>query len=126
MLTSTGASQHMLSEAIGLIGREDFPARWPNLLPDIIERIAQLGTHLDRVQGLLYTAQSLFKRLVFLLTTHEVCFVLSLLHAGYLIFSYRHEMRSDELFLEMKLVIGQFGQPLTTLTMVSPRFSLVT
>ncbi|KAH9278018.1 Exportin-2 [Echinococcus granulosus] len=92
MLTSTGASQHMLSEAIGLIGREDFPARWPSLLPDIIQRITQLGTELDSVQGLLYTAHSLFKR-------------------------YRHEMRSNELFLEMKLVIGQFAGPLTTLTL---------
>lgn len=64
MLTSTGASQHMLSEAIGLIGREDFPSRWPSLLPDIIQRIAQLGTELDSVQGLLYTAHSLFKRFV--------------------------------------------------------------
>ncbi|VDO10754.1 unnamed protein product [Rodentolepis nana] len=91
MLTSTGSSQHMLSEAIGLIGREDFPARWPSLLPDIIQRITQLGTELDSVHGLLYTAHSLFKR-------------------------YRHEMRSDELFTEMKLVIEQFGQPLTTLT----------
>ncbi|KAL5962870.1 Exportin-2 [Taenia solium] len=91
MLTSTGASQHMLSEAIGLIGHEDFPARWPSLLPDIIQRITQLGTELDSVQGLLYTAHSLFKR-------------------------YRHEMRSDELFSEMKLVIGQFAEPLTTLT----------
>ncbi|KAM7539932.1 hypothetical protein Aperf_G00000045545 [Anoplocephala perfoliata] len=92
MLTSTGSSQHMLSEAIGLIGREDFPARWPSLLPDIIQRITQLGTELDSVQGLLYTAHSLFKR-------------------------YRHEMRSDELFTEMKLVIEQFALPLTTLTM---------
>ncbi|VDL61902.1 unnamed protein product [Hymenolepis diminuta] len=91
MLTSTGSSQHMLSEAIGLIGREDFPARWPSLLPDIIQRITQLGTELDSVQGLLYTAHSLFKR-------------------------YRHEMRSDDLFTEMKLVIEQFAQPLTTLT----------
>lgn len=28
-------------------------------------------------------------------------------------------MRSDELFTEMKLVIEQFAQPLTTLTIVS-------
>ncbi|VDM18146.1 unnamed protein product [Hydatigera taeniaeformis] len=90
MLTSTGASQHMLSEAIGLIGHADFPARWPSLLPDIIQRITQLGTELDSVQGLLYTAHSLFKR-------------------------YRHEERSDALFSEMKFVIGQFAEPLTTL-----------
>uniref|UniRef100_A0A0X3PS99 Exportin-2 n=1 Tax=Schistocephalus solidus TaxID=70667 RepID=A0A0X3PS99_SCHSO len=90
MLTSTGSIQHQLSEAIGLIGREDFPSRWPDLLPDIIQRMAQLGADMDTVQGLLYTAHSLFKR-------------------------YRHEMRSNELFSEMKLVIQQFAEPLTTL-----------
>lgn len=68
MLTSTGANQHLLSEAIGLIGREDFPSRWPDLLPDIIQRMAQLGTDMGNVQGLLYTAHSLFKRSVFILT----------------------------------------------------------
>ncbi len=68
MLTSTGANQHLLSEAIGLIGREDFPSRWPDLLPDIIQRMAQLGTDMGNVQGLLYTAHSLFKRSVFIFT----------------------------------------------------------
>lgn len=36
-----------------------------------------------------------------------------------LYFRYRHEMRSDALFSEMKLVIGQFAEPLTTLAMVN-------
>ncbi len=62
MLKSEGPIQHQLSEAIGLIGREDFPAKWPGLLPDIIERMTQLGADMGNVQGLLYTAHSLFKR----------------------------------------------------------------
>ncbi|VDD74313.1 unnamed protein product [Mesocestoides corti] len=97
MLTSTGAGQHILSEAIGLIGREDFPERWPNLLPDIIQQMTQLGTKMDSVQGLLYTAHSIFKR-------------------------YRHEMRSDKLFTEMNLVIDQFAGPLTTLAVDLPAY----
>ncbi|VEL32355.1 unnamed protein product [Protopolystoma xenopodis] len=94
VLSSSGAIQAQLSETIGVIGHEDFPQKWPSLLPDLIERMAQMGANLAMVRGVLYTAHSLFKR-------------------------YRHECRSNELFSEIKLVIGQFGAPLLHLTRVS-------
>ncbi|CAH8575839.1 unnamed protein product [Heterobilharzia americana] len=90
MLSVSGNIQPQLSEAISTIWREDFPDRWPNLIPELVQRMAQLGADLSMVHGVLYTAHTLFKR-------------------------YRHECAGSELFREMKLVIGQFGAPLTEL-----------
>ncbi|TPP63258.1 Exportin-2 [Fasciola gigantica] len=90
MLSVTGPLQQQLSEAIGIIWKEDFPHRWPTLIPDLVQRMAQLGADLSMVQGVLQTAHTLFKR-------------------------YRHEFAGDDLFREMKTVISQFGAPLTEL-----------
>ncbi|CAH8862787.1 unnamed protein product [Trichobilharzia szidati] len=90
MLAVSGNLQPQLSEAISTIWREDFPHRWPNLIPELVQRMAQLGADLSMVHGVLYTAHTLFKR-------------------------YRHECAGSELYTEMKLVIGQFGAPLTEL-----------
>ncbi|TNN21396.1 Exportin-2 isoform 2 [Schistosoma japonicum] len=90
MLSVEGNIQSQLSEAISTIWREDFPEKWPNLIPDLVQRMAQLGADLNMVHGVLYTAHTLFKR-------------------------YRHECAGPDLYREMKLVIGQFGAPLTEL-----------
>ncbi|CAH8529122.1 unnamed protein product [Schistosoma turkestanicum] len=90
MLSVSGNIQSQLSEAISTIWREDFPEKWPNLIPELVQRMAQLGADLNMVHGVLYTAHTLFKR-------------------------YRHECAGPDLYREMKHVIGQFGAPLTEL-----------
>ncbi|KAG5454542.1 Exportin-2 [Clonorchis sinensis] len=90
LLSVTGVLQPQLSEAIGAIWQEDFPDKWPNLIPELVERMVQLGADLNMVRGVLQTAHTLFKR-------------------------YRHECAGNDLFREMKTVIGQFGAPMTEL-----------
>ena len=88
MLHSAIQYQKQLSEAISIIGREDFPAKWNNLLPNMIEKFKSNDFHV--INGVLQTAHSLFKR-------------------------YRHEFRSDQLWSEIKHVLDQFAKPLTEL-----------
>lgn len=88
MLTSPEAVQRQLAEAVCLIGAEDFPDQWPNLLPDLVQRMR--SGDFNMINGVLQTANSLFKR-------------------------YRHEMRSDELWREIKYVLDNFADPLTEL-----------
>lgn len=64
MLSVAGNIQSQLSEAISTIWREDFPEKWPNLIPELVQRMAQLGADLNMVHGVLYTAHTLFKRYI--------------------------------------------------------------
>uniref|UniRef100_A0A3B4C910 Exportin-2 n=1 Tax=Pygocentrus nattereri TaxID=42514 RepID=A0A3B4C910_PYGNA len=88
MLTSPEQIQKQLSDAISIIGREDFPQKWPDLLTEMVTRFQSGDFHI--INGVLRTAHSLFKR-------------------------YRHEFKSNELWLEIKLVLDTFAQPLTEL-----------
>ena len=88
MLHSPLQFQKQLSEAISIIGREDFPKKWENLLPEMISKFQSNDFHV--INGVLQTAHSLFKR-------------------------YRHEFRSDELWTEIKHVLDSFAVPLTQL-----------
>ena len=88
MLHSPAQYQKQLSEAISIIGREDFPQKWENLLQEMIEKFHSNDFHI--INGVLQTAHSLFKR-------------------------YRHEFRSDELWTEIKHVLNTFALPLTQL-----------
>lgn len=49
-----------LSDAISIIGREDFPDKWPNLIMEMVEKF-QTGDFYV-INGILHTAHSLFKR----------------------------------------------------------------
>lgn len=51
---------HQLSDAISIIGREDFPQKWPNLLTEMVNRFQSGDFHI--INGVLRTAHSLFKR----------------------------------------------------------------
>ena len=51
-----------LSDAISIIGREDFPEKWPTLLTDMISKIKSGNFHV--INGVLRTAHSVFKRYV--------------------------------------------------------------
>lgn len=52
--------QRQLSEALSIISRRDFPAEWPNLLPDLVTRLNT--TDLNVLVGVLETAASIFER----------------------------------------------------------------
>uniref|UniRef100_A0A8C7GR38 Exportin-2 n=1 Tax=Oncorhynchus kisutch TaxID=8019 RepID=A0A8C7GR38_ONCKI len=88
MLSSPEQIQKQLSDAISIIGREDFPMKWPDLLTEMVTRFQSGDFHI--INGVLRTAHSLFKR-------------------------YRHEFKSNELWLEIKLVLDTFASPLTEL-----------
>ena len=49
-----------LSDAIALIGAEDFPEKWTNLLSGMVEQFKTKNFHI--INGVLQTAHSLFKR----------------------------------------------------------------
>ncbi|MGH0145719.1 UNVERIFIED_CONTAM: hypothetical protein FKN15_024670 [Acipenser sinensis] len=88
MLSSPEQIQKQLSDAVSIIGREDFPQKWPDLLTEMVNRFQSGDFHI--INGVLRTAHSLFKR-------------------------YRHEFKSNELWTEIKLVLDTFAQPLTEL-----------
>ncbi|CAN7996022.1 unnamed protein product [Ixodes hexagonus] len=88
MLRSPEQIQKQLSDAVSIIGREDFPARWPNLLREMINHFQSGDFHV--INGVLRTAHSLFKR-------------------------YRYEFKSQELWTEIKHVLDNFAKPLTDL-----------
>ncbi|XP_063217026.1 exportin-2 [Bacillus rossius redtenbacheri] len=88
MLHSPEAVQKQLSDAVSIIGRHDFPAKWPNLISQMVEKFGTGDFHV--INGVLHTAHSLFKR-------------------------YRHEFKSQELWTEIKFVLDNFAKPLTEL-----------
>lgn len=88
MLTSPEQIQRQLSDAISIISREDFPDKWPNLLPTMVEQLKTGDFHI--INGILRTAHSIFKR-------------------------YRHEFKSNDLWKEIKYVLGIFATPVTEL-----------
>ncbi|XP_020613865.1 exportin-2-like [Orbicella faveolata] len=92
MLKSPEKLQKQLSDAVSMIGREDFPDKWKNLLPELVTKFESGDFHI--INGVLQTAQSLFKR-------------------------YRHEFKSQELWTEIKFVLERFAEPLTNLFEVS-------
>jgi exportin-2 (importin alpha re-exporter) len=88
MLKSPIAIQKQFSDAIQIIGKYDFPKKWPQLMDEMIEKF-QTGEFYV-INGVLKTAHSLFKR-------------------------YRYEFKSQELWEEIKLVLDKFAKPLTDL-----------
>lgn len=88
MLSSPEAIQKQLSESVSIIGKHDFPTKWPDLLSQMVEKFATGDFHI--INGVLHTAHSLFKR-------------------------YRFEFKSQELWSEIKIVLEKFAKPLTDL-----------
>ncbi|KAJ4428958.1 Exportin-2 [Periplaneta americana] len=95
MLHSPEAIQKQLSDAVSVIGRYDFPNKWPDLISQMVEKFASGDFHI--INGVLHTAHSLFKR-------------------------YRFEFKSQELWTEIKFVLDKFAQPLTELFKDLPEF----
>ena len=88
MLKTPEAIQRQLSDAITIIGREDFPNNWQGLLKEMVEHFQSGDFH--KINGVLRTAHSLTKR-------------------------YRHEFKSQELWTEIKFVLDSFATPFTEL-----------
>lgn len=91
MLKSPESIQKQLSDAISIIGREDFPEKWKDLI-DTLASHMQITENLNlhTVNGVLQTAHSLFKR-------------------------FRYEFKSQNLWLELAFVLKKFAEPLLTL-----------
>lgn len=91
MLTSPEAIQKQLSDATAIIGKHDFPDKWPSLITDMVAKFSSGDFHV--MNGVLHTAHSLFKR-------------------------YRHEFKSQQLWTEIKFVLDNFAKPFTELFQV--------
>ncbi|XP_041975508.1 exportin-2 [Aricia agestis] len=88
MLKSPEAIQRQFSDAVSIIGKTDFPEKWPGLISEMVEKFATGDFHV--INGILRTAHSLFKR-------------------------YRYEFKSQKLWEEIKHVLENFAKPLTDL-----------
>lgn len=84
MTTLPATLQTQIGDAIATIADSDFPAAWPDLLGDLVSRLSQEDMIVNR--GVLTVAHSIFKR-------------------------WRPLFRSDELFLEIKMVLDVFTEP---------------
>lgn len=76
--------QVQVGEAVTLIANTDFPARWENLIDDLVSHAS--ATDMTITNGVLQTAHSIFKR-------------------------WRAQFRSDELFTEIAFVLQRFCEP---------------
>lgn len=88
MISLPNNLQVQIGEAISLIADSDFPQRWPDLLQDLAGKLSSDDMVLNK--GVLTVAHSIFKR-------------------------WRPLFRSDELFLEIKLVLNVFTVPFLNL-----------
>jgi exportin-2 (importin alpha re-exporter) len=88
MLKSPTMIQKQLSNAIAIIGQQDFPAKWPNLLNDMVTKFGSGDFHI--INGVLQTASSIFEK-------------------------YSFEMKSQKLWEEIKFVLDNFSKPFTDL-----------
>lgn len=80
--------QVQLGESISIIAELDFPHRWENLIDDLVAKLS--GEDFVLNKGILLVAHSIFKK-------------------------WRPLFRSDELFLEIKMVLDKFAVPFMAL-----------
>ena len=62
MLRAPPRVRAQLSEALSIVSSHDFPARWPGLLPQLLERLGGAGDDLAVASGVLGTADSIYRR----------------------------------------------------------------
>ena len=89
MLSATPRIQSQLSEALSLIGKHDFPKKWPSLLPELVSslRTASQSSDYVSISGILGTANSIFKK-------------------------FRYQYKTNDLFLDLKYCLDNFAAPL--------------
>lgn len=88
MLSSPVPVQKQLSQAIAIVGQQDFPAQWPNLVNDMVAKFKTGDFHI--INGVLQTAHSIFEK-------------------------YSVEFKSQKLWEEIKFVLDNFAQPFSDL-----------
>lgn len=98
MLHSPTALQKQLSDAVSIIGKHDFPKKWPQLIDEMVEKFA--SGDFNVINGILQTAHSLFKR-------------------------YRYEFKSQTLWEEIKFVLDRMAKPLTELLQATMQLTTV-
>ncbi|XP_043276599.1 exportin-2 [Venturia canescens] len=98
MLHSPDSIQKQLSDAVSIIGKHDFPTKWPDLIDQMVEKFNTGDFHV--INGVLHTAHSLFKR-------------------------YRYEFKSQTLWTEIKFVLNKFAKPLTDLFLATMNLTQV-
>ena len=98
MLESPERVQRQLSDIITLIGRSDFPEKWPTLLDELITQMTTSNGDLRVIHGVLQTAHSLFRH-------------------------YRYDFKSQKLWTEIKFVLEKFAKPLTELFVQTVAFA---
>lgn len=62
MLSTPTLVQAQLSEALSIVCSHDFPRLWPTLLTELVQRLSNPSVDLKTVNGVLATANSIFKR----------------------------------------------------------------
>lgn len=94
MLAAPPLVRAQLSEALSLISEHDFPAKWPTLLPGLLERLQT--DDVQRLAGVLATADSIYQR-------------------------YRNQFMTDSLSLELEYSQQMVKPLLATLKRLTPR-----
>ncbi|KAJ6338329.1 hypothetical protein OIU76_007909 [Salix suchowensis] len=89
MLNSTPRIQSQLSESLSLIGQHDFPKSWPTLLPELVSnlRAASQSDNYPSINGILGTANSIFKK-------------------------FRYQYKTNDLLVDLKYCLDNFCAPL--------------
>ncbi|XP_027336191.1 exportin-2 isoform X2 [Abrus precatorius] len=89
MLSATPKIQAQLSEALALIGNHDFPKSWPSLLPELVASLQKASQASDyaSINGILGTANSIFKK-------------------------FRFQYKTNDLLLDLKYCLDNFAAPL--------------
>ncbi|CAI7733044.1 unnamed protein product [Closterium sp. NIES-53] len=88
MLSAPPKIQAQISEALSIISTHDFPAKWENLLPELVSKLP--STDYGVLLGILETANSIFKR-------------------------FRHQFKSVQLYAELKYCLDLFVAPMLAL-----------
>jgi exportin-2 (importin alpha re-exporter) len=82
--------QELLSESISLIAKSDYPNHWQSLLPDLVQRFQSQCSDVAVLNGLLKTANSIFK-------------------------AFRYVERSDDLYKVIIYTLGHIAEPISLL-----------
>ena len=90
MVSQPKAIQQQLSQSLAIISSQDFPDKWPTLLPELVGRFATCDAKPDELLGVLEVMNSIFYR-------------------------YRIELKTDKLWTEIAKVWEAVCQPLSEL-----------
>eukprot|EP00049_Salpingoeca_infusionum_P007297 m.118464 g.118464 ORF g.118464 m.118464 type:complete len:939 (-) comp13655_c0_seq2:4264-7080(-) len=87
LIQTNDACQKQLSEAIAIIAKVDFPERWDELMPSLVQQLQTMDFH--AIIGVLSATNPIF-------------------------WKYRYTERSDDLFREIIYVLEHLASPITT------------